>query len=160
MTFPKSVGQIPLAFPMKPGSDSNGDIRVAHVLYPFGYGLSYTDFEYSDLKLDNDRISPADSVKVSFTVTNTGRRKGDEVAQLYVRDDLSSVTTYNKVLRGFERITLEPGESRRVEMTLVPRHLGLINRDNKFVVEPGTFTLTVGGSSVDDRLKTTLTVTE
>lgn len=160
VTFPKSVGQIPLAFPMKPGSDSNGDIRVAHVLYPFGYGLSYTDFAYSDLKLDNDRISPSDSVKVSFTVTNTGSRKGDEVAQLYVRDDLSTVTTYNKVLRGFERITLEPGESRRVEMTLVPRHLGLIDRENKFVVEPGTFTLTVGGSSVDERLKTTLTVTE
>ena len=159
VTFPKSVGQIPFAFPMKPGSDSNGDIRVAHALYPFGYGLSYTDFEYSDLAFSSDSIKPDESVTVSVNVRNTGKRRGDEVVQLYVCDDLSSVITYDKVLRGFERITLEPGESKRVEFRLEPRSLALIDRDNKLTVEPGTFTVMAGSSSADVRATGKLTVT-
>ena len=151
VTFPKSVGQIPLAFPMKPGSDSDGDVRVAHVLYPFGYGLSYTDFKYSDMKLSSDTIPADGTVTVSVDVTNIGKRRGDEVVQLYVRDDFSSVITYEKVLRGFERISLEPGETRRVEFRLDPLAFAVLDLENKLTVEPGTFTLMAGSSSADIR---------
>lgn len=151
VTFPKSVGQIPFAFPMKPGSDSGGDIRVAHVLYPFGHGLSYTDFKYSDMKLSSDTIPSDGSVTVSVNVTNTGKRRGDEVVQLYMRDDVSSVITYEKVLRGFERVSLEPGETRRVEFRLEPSAFALLDRENKLTVEPGTYTLMAGSSSADIR---------
>lgn len=153
VTFPKSVGQIPLAFPFKPGADSPGFVRVAHPLYPFGYGLSYTDFDYSDLKINRKGEGAAADMTVECKVTNTGDRKGDEVVQLYIHDDISSVTTYVKSLRGFERITLEPGESKTVSFRLTPQDLGLWNKDMHFVVEPGTFSVMVGSSSEDIRLK-------
>ena len=136
---------------MKPGSDSDGDVRVAHVLYPFGYGLSYTDFKYSDMKLSSDTIPADGTVTVSVDVTNIGKRRGDEVVQLYVRDDFSSVITYEKVLRGFERISLEPGETRRVEFRLDPLAFAVLDLENKLTVEPGTFTLMAGSSSADIR---------
>lgn len=153
VTFPKSVGQIPFAFPFKPGSDSPGFIRAAHALYPFGYGLSYTTFAYSDLRIDTPVVGIQGSVTLRCKVSNTGSREGDEVVQLYLRDDVSSVTTYDKVLRGFERIHLQPGEERELTFTLTPQDLGLWNIDNHFVVEPGTFTVMVGASSEDIRLK-------
>lgn len=153
VTFPKSVGQIPFAFPMKPGSDSNGNVRVAHALYPFGYGLSYTTFEYSDLQLSNTEINADGRLTISFTVKNTGNRIGDEVVQLYVRDDVSSVTTYEKVLRGFDRITLRPGESKVVKFTLDAKDLSIYDRDMTARVEAGSFTIMVGASSEDIRLK-------
>lgn len=152
VTFPKSVGQIPFAFPFKPGSDSDGIVRVAHALYPFGHGLSYTGFDYSGLRISRSAEGPGATTTVSCNVTNTGDRKGDEVVQLYLRDDVSSVSTYVKTLRGFERITLEPGETREVTFTLTPEDLGLLNKDMHFVVEPGTFTVMVGASSDDIRL--------
>lgn len=153
VTFPKSVGQIPMAFPFKPGSDTDGRVRVAHPLYPFGYGLSYTTFQYSDLQISQPVIGPQGSLDIRCKVTNSGGRAGDEVAQLYLRDDVSSVTTYVKVLRGFERIHLAPGETKEVTFHLTPQDIGLWNRDNHFVVEPGTFTVMVGSSSEDIRLK-------
>ncbi len=153
VTFPKSVGQIPMAFPFKPGSDTDGRVRVAHPLYPFGYGLSYTTFQYSDLQISQPVIGPQGSLDIQCKVTNSGGRAGDEVAQLYLRDDVSSVTTYVKVLRGFERIHLAPGETKEVTFHLTPQDIGLWNRDNHFVVEPGTFTVMVGSSSEDIRLK-------
>lgn len=110
VTFPRSVGQIPFAFPFKPGSDSKGFVRVTGSLYPFGYGLSYTTFAYRDLKIDNPVIGIQGSVKLSCKVKNTGKVAGDEVVQLYLRDEVSSVTTYVKVLRGFERVHLQPGD--------------------------------------------------
>ena len=158
VTFPKSVGQIPMAFPFKPGSDTDGRVRGAHPLYPFGYGLSYTTFQYSDLQISQPVIGPQGSLDIRCKVTNSGGRAGDEVAQLYLRDDVSSVTTYVKVLRGFERIHLAPGETKEVTFHLTPQDLGLWNRDNHFVVEPGTFTVMVGSSSEDIRLKGTFEV--
>ena len=153
VTFPKSVGQIPFAFPFKPGSDSKGFVRVAGVLYPFGYGLSYTSFAYSDLNIENPVIGTQGTVELSCKVKNTGQVAGDEVVQLYLRDEVSSVTTYVKVLRGFERIHLEPGEERVVHFRLTPQELGLWNKDNHFVVEPGTFSVMIGSSSEDIRLQ-------
>lgn len=153
VTFPKSVGQIPLAFPFKPGADSDGFVRVAHSLYPFGYGLSYTTFEYSDLSIVRTASGINGNVIVTCKVTNTGDRRGDEVVQLYLRDMVSSVTTYVKVLRGFERLTLEPGESKEVSFVLTPQDLGLWNKDGYFVVEPGDFKIMIGSSSEDIRLE-------
>lgn len=149
VTFPKTVGQIPFAFPFKPGSDEKATIGVWGALYPFGHGLSYTTFDYKDL----DIMLEGQEVTVRCTVTNTGDRTGDEVVQLYLTDDVSSVTTYTKVLRGFERITLAPGESRSLEFTLGPQELGLWDKDMRFTVEPGGFTIRIGASSQDIRLE-------
>lgn len=153
VTFPRSVGQVPFAFPFKPGSDTKGSVRVSGALYPFGYGLSYTTFAYSDLNIENPVIGTQGSVRLSCKVKNTGGVAGDEIVQLYLRDEISSVTTYVKVLRGFERIHLLPGEEKQIEFILTPQGLGLWNKDNHFVVEPGRFTVMVGASSEDIRLK-------
>lgn len=162
VTFPKTVGQIPFNFPYKPASQVNGGTnpglrgnqsRINGPLYPFGYGLSYTTFEYSDIALSAPAITDKQELTVSCRVKNTGRREGDEVVQLYIRDDVSSVTTYEKSLRGFERIHLLPGESKEVTFTILPRDLQLLNADNHWVVEPGTFTIMIGASSADIRLK-------
>jgi beta-glucosidase len=152
VSFPKSVGQIPFAFPRKPGSDSPGHVRVAGDLFPFGFGLSYTTFEYSDLHISNNNILPSDSVVITCKVKNIGKMEGDEVPQLYIRDDYSSVTTYERDLRGFDRIALKPGGVKMVSFTLHPQELGLWDINNKFTVEPGQFTVMVGCSSKDIRL--------
>lgn len=159
VTFPKSVGQIPFAFPMKPGSDSDGRVRVAHALYPFGYGLSYTSFQYGKMHLSQSEISGSDSVRVTCQVTNTGKMDGDEVVQLYIHDDVSSAIRYVKELRGFERVHLKAGETKEVSFVLTQQELGFwSNRDGKvqFMAEPGSFTLMIGSSSEDIRLKQTL----
>jgi CARDB. len=105
------------------------------------------------LKIDNPVIGVQGSVKLNCKVKNTGKVAGDEVVQLYLHDEVSSVTTYVKVLRGFERVHLEPGEEKTVDFTLTPQELGLWNKDNHFVVEPGMFTVMVGSSSQDIRLQ-------
>ena len=153
VTFPKSVGQVPYAFPFKPGADSKGRVRVDGALYPFGYGLSYTTFEYSDLRISKPQIGVQQNIDISFKIKNTGQREGDEVVQLYIRDDQSSVTTYDKSLRGFDRIKLKQGEEKEISFSLTPQDLGLWNKDNKFVVEPGTFSVMIGSSSQDIHLK-------
>lgn len=152
VTFPKSVGQVPFAFPFKPGSAVQASASVYGALYPFGHGLSYTTFDYSNLQITPDTQGAQGNVTVSCTVTNSGGRTGDEVVQLYLHDEYSSVTTYTKVLRGFERITLQPGESKQVSFTLTPQELGLWDINNHFTVEPGTFAVMVGASSTDIRL--------
>jgi len=121
-------------------------------LYPFGYGLSYTTFGYSNLKLSPQKPGIADNVMVSIDVQNTGTRSGDEVVQLYTRDMVSSVTTYEKNLRGFERISLQPGEKKTVTFTLTPDDLSLWDLNMHFVEEPGVFSVMVGSSSEDIRL--------
>jgi beta-glucosidase len=153
VTFPKSVGQIPFAFPFKPGSDSKGRVRLDGALYPFGFGLSYTNFEYKDLVVEKPRIGIQENQKIRCRVKNIGKVAGDEVVQLYLRDDYSSVTTYVKVLRGFERIHLMPGEEKSIEFELTPQELGLWNKDMHFVVEPGSFSVMMGSSSEDIRLR-------
>lgn len=159
-TFPKSVGQLPLNFPSKPlANDEKLGTKtgVSGPLYPFGFGLSYTKFAYSDLQI-SPAIRAVDDVTVSFLVKNVGDREGDEVPQLYTRQVVSSVTTYEKNLRGFERITLKPGESRRVQMVLTPHNLEIVNAEMKWVVEPGEFRVMVGSSSEDIRLRSSFTV--
>ena len=132
--------------------------RVNGPLYPFGYGLSYTTFEYSDISIQPAIVTQVQPVTVRCKVTNTGKRAGDEVVQLYVRDILSSVTTYEKNLVGFDRIHLNPGETKELTFTIEPRDLQLLNSDNHWVVEPGDFKVMVGASSEDIRLNGTLTV--
>ncbi len=160
VTFPKTVGQLPYAFPFKPGVDVPSESSISGALYPFGYGLSYTTFRYDDLRISNAKIGPKEELEISCTITNTGERTGDEVVQLYLNDCVSSVTTYTKVLRGFERITLRPKESRRVTFRLDRQDLGLWNRDDRFVVEPGRFEVMIGSSSQDIRLDGSFEVIE
>ena len=167
VTFPKTVGQIPFNFPCKPSSQIDGGknpgptgnmSRINGALYPFGYGLSYPPFEYSDLDITPRVITPNESATVRLKVTNTGKRAGDEVVQLYIRDVLSSITTYEKNLAGFQRIHLEPGEAQELSFTIDRKHLELLDADMKWVVEPGDFVLMAGASSEDIRLNGTLTV--
>lgn len=158
VTFPKSTGQIPFSFPFKPGSDVASKTSVWGALYPFGYGLSYTTFDYSGLEITPTTQHADGEVTVKCTVRNSGDRAGDEVPQLYISDEVSSVTTYTKVLRGFERIHLDPGEARTVTFTLHPQDLGLWDRDMKFTVEPGRFKVMVGRSSQDIRLEGAFTI--
>lgn len=167
VTFPKTVGQIPFNFPCKPSSQIDGGknpgpdgnmSRINGALYPFGYGLSYTTFEYSDLDISPKTITPNESATIRLKVTNTGKRAGDEVVQLYIRDVLSSITTYEKNLAGFERVHLEPGETKELSFTIDRKHLEFLDADMKWVVEPGDFVLMAGASSEDIRLNGTLTV--
>jgi len=153
ITFPKTVGQIPFNFPTKPGAQAEGEkSRVKGALYYFGHGLSYTAFAYSNLKITPAKPTILENVIVSVDVQNTGTRAGDEVVQLYTHDMVSSVTTYEKNLRGFERVSLQPGEKKTVTFTLTPADLSLWNEAMKFVEEPGTFKVMVGSSSEDIRM--------
>lgn len=167
VTFPRTVGQIPFNFPFKPSSQVDGNVRpgvkgdqtrVNGALYNFGHGLSYTTYAYSDLRLSKSVIAPDETVEATFTVKNTGNRDGDEIVQLYLRDRVTSITVYERQLRGFERVHIPAGESREVKMTLTPKDLSLLDRDMKRVVEPGDFDIMIGASSTDIRLKATLTV--
>ena len=156
VTFPRATGQIPLYYnhrntgrPADPGNHYTSkylDLPWTP-LYPFGYGLSYTTFGYSNLRLSTARKSASDSLTVSVDVKNTGSRAGDEVAQLYLRDDVASVAQPVKSLKGFRRVSLQPGESRTVTFRLGPDAFSLYDRQMRRVVEPGTFTVYVGTNS-------------
>lgn len=154
-TWPKTVGQLPMNIPTKPNANYEPmeyhTIANKGLLYCFGHGLSYTQFAYEGLQIDSVRTSTA-HVQVSCRVTNTGQVAGDEVVQLYINDVMSSTTTYEKNLRGFERIHLNPGESRVVSFPIVPDDLILINEQKKRVVEPGEFKVMIGSSYDDIRL--------
>ena len=168
ITWPKSVGQIEFNFPFKPGSQASqsvtpdpngsGKTSVNGPLYPFGYGLSYTNFSYDNLQVTPAVQSATGNVNVSVDVINTGNRKGDEVVQLYIKDVVSSVTTYESVLRGFERITLQPGEKRTVHFVIHSKDLSILDRNMKEVVEPGDFQVWIGNSSVSILLKKNFTI--
>jgi len=131
-------------------------------LYPFGYGLSYTQFSYSSLKLDKRKLAADDQVKVSVVVKNTGKRAGEEVVQLYVSPQDLEHARVRQELRGVTRISLKPGESRRVNFTLKPsKDFTYYDEDNKaYAVEPGRYEIRVGASSADIRLKQPLQVVD
>ncbi len=149
ITVPRTVGQLPDYYYQKPSAKREYLGTSTQPLFPFGYGLSYSTFKYSNLRLAPDTIGPQGQTKISVDVTNTGKSRGDEVAQLYIRDEVSSVTRPVKELRGFQRITLDPGQSHTVEFMLGPEQLSFLDHDMHRVVEPGTFKIMVGGSSVD-----------
>lgn len=157
ITFPKTVGQIEFNFPYKRGSQDDQvdgkDTQVHGALYPFGFGLSYTTFEYTNLKISPEIQKSQGNIKVSVEVTNTGSRKGDEVVQLYLKDKISSVTTYEYNLRGFERVTLNPGQTKTVTFILKPDDMALLDKNNEWTVEPGEFEVMIGSSSEDIRLR-------
>jgi beta-glucosidase len=153
MTFPRSVGQIPLYYNHfstgRPGPIdlvfwSHYSDETNKPLYPFGYGLSYTKFEYSNLKIDDANPS---NIKISVTIKNTGKYAGEEVAQLYIRDKVASVVRPVKELKGFQKIKLNVGESKTIEFILTDTELGFYNETGIFVVEPGAFDVMVGTSS-------------
>ena len=160
ITFPKTTGQLQYNFPFKPGSHGEqnrkgpngaGNTRVVGPLYPFGHGLSYTTFEYSGISVNQSTPRAGSPITVTVNVQNTGAAAGDEVVQLYVRDIASSVITYDSQLRGFERISLAPGEKKTVTFVLQPEDLQILDANYKWTVEPGEFEVLVGSSSQDIR---------
>jgi len=162
MTWPKTTGQIEFNFPFKPGSHADqpskgrngaGFTSANGSLYPFGFGLSYTNFTYSNLVVDPVRSNSQGNIGVSVDITNSGSRKGDEVVQLYIKDQMGSVIPYEMQLRGFERITLQPGEKKTVKFVLQPDDLALLDKNMNWTVEPGVFEAWTGSSSEDIRLK-------
>jgi len=118
-------------------------------LYPFGYGLSYTTFEYGEIVLDKESITEDEFLNISVTIKNTGRRAGEEVVQLYIRDNVASVTRPVKELKDFEKIKLQPGESHEVDFTLSASDLAFYREDMSYGWEKGRFTVFVGGNSRD-----------
>lgn len=166
ITVPRHVGQLPVYYNHKPSkaywierSGGKGYVDIsATPLFEFGYGLSYTKFEYSNLQITPKSIGPAGEVHITVDVTNVGDREGCEVVQLYINDVISTVSTPIKELKGFEKITLSPGEKKTVEFKLTPEHLSLLNQHLEPVVETGTFDIMIGSSSEDIRLKGSFTV--
>src|SRR6266478_2511381 len=149
ITVPRSVGQLPDYYYQKPSAKREYLGASTLPLFPFGWGLSYSTFKYANLQTAPEAIGVLGRSAISVAVTNTGGVRGDEVVQLYIRQEFSSVTRAVKELRGFRRITLNPGETKVVEFTLGPEELSYLNREMRRVVEPGTFRIMVGGNSVD-----------
>lgn len=149
ITVPRSVGQLPDYYYQKPSAKRGFVDAEITPLFPFGWGLSYTSFKYTDLHITPDSIGPEGTSTVTVDVTNTGKISGSEVVQLYIRDEVSSVTRPIKELRGFRRLTLDPGKSETVSFTLGPDELSFLNREMHRVVEPGDFRIMVGGNSID-----------
>jgi beta-glucosidase len=158
VSFPRTVGQVPIYYNhMNTGRPPEAENRYTSKyldapwtpLFPFGYGLSYTTFKLSNLQLSAPRIRATEKLIVSVDVENAGRRAGDEVVQLYVRDLVATMTRPVKELKGFQRVTLQPGEKRRLEFTLTSDHLGFWNREMRYVVEPGEFRVMAGSNSQD-----------
>jgi beta-glucosidase len=159
ITFPVSEGQLPLSYNHKPtgrGDDYVDETGMA--LFPFGFGLSYTKFEYSNLRIDPPEIPASGTATITCTVKNIGSRSGDEVVQLYVRDVLASVARPVLELRGFNRLPYAAGQQRDVSFTIGPDDLRMLDAKMKWVVEPGGFRILVGASSKDIRLRGQLTV--
>lgn len=152
ITFPHSVGDLPDFYNHKPSANRSYAFSTRQPLYPFGYGLSYTTFSFDNLRVEPKTISSGGTAKVSVDVTNTGSREGDEVPQMYIHQKIASVTRPVMQLKGFQRISLKPGEKKTVEFTITPDTLSMLNADMHKVVEPGIFEVMVGPSS--DQTKT------
>lgn len=159
ITFPVSEGQLPLSYNHKPTGRGDDYVDLTGMAaFPFGFGLSYTTFEYSDLAIEPSVLGPSDTATVRCVVKNTGSRAGDEVVQLYIRDVLGSVARPVMELEGFQRVSLAPGASTIVTFTVGPAQLRMLDRDLKWIVEPGAFRIMIGASSKDIRLRGELTV--
>jgi beta-glucosidase len=153
ITFPRHSGQLPVYYYHSASKENKKYVDMpGSPLYEFGFGLSYTKFEYSNLQMPKE-INKGGDVEVSCDIKNTGSRKGDEVVQLYINDEISSTSRPVKELKGYEKISLEPRETKTVRMKLTPDDLALWNRDMRFVVEPGKFLVMLGSSSNDIKLK-------
>lgn len=160
VTFPVFEGQLPLVYNHEPTGRGDDYMNLTgQPLFPFGYGMSYTTFAYSNLTFTKDRISATDSTIVSCTVTNTGKMDGDEVVQLYIHDEFASVVRPVIELKGFSRIHLKKGESTQVSFVIDPEMLSMLNKEMKKVVEPGDFRIMIGASCKDIRLRGILNVT-
>jgi beta-glucosidase len=157
VTFPRTLGQVPIYYNHEPtgrpcdaGSKYNSryrDLPTCDPLYPFGYGLSYTTFDISNLKLSSKTMSPSGTISASVDVTNTGKRSGDEVVQLYLHDQVASVEQPVRKLRGFQRVTLAPGQTKHLTFTLGKQDVGFYDNSGRFIVEPGIFDVYAGDSS-------------
>ncbi len=152
LSIPRSAGHIPAYYNYKPSAKRGYAFDETSALYPFGYGLSYSTFEYSDIKVNKPTAKAGETVEISFTLKNTSNRKGEEVVQLYIRDSVASLTRPVKELKGFKRISLDPKQSVRVTFALAVNQLGFYNQDMNYVVEPGQIKLMIGSSSADIRL--------
>ncbi|QEY19150.1 beta-glucosidase [Cellvibrio sp. KY-GH-1] len=148
----RSVGHLPVYYNHKPAAKRGYALEKTDALFPFGFGLSYTQFAYSDMHWSKTKLAANETVDISVTLTNSGKRAGDEVVQLYINDPVASVTQPVKLLRGFKRVSLAPGKSARVTFTLSANQLGFYDRQMKFVVEPGKINVMLGSSSADIRL--------
>jgi len=158
VSFPRSIGQLPVSYLQKP--DFIGSGKGEYIgkpdktpLFHFGFGLSYTTFTYDSISLDRESIPASGATTASIVITNTGARPGDEIVQLYIRDNYASVGRYNKMLKGFKKISLKPGESKTVKFDIGFEQLHLFDREFNKVVEPGEFTILIGSSSRDQDLK-------
>jgi len=153
ITFPKSAGQLPIYYNHKPSAQFldyiSQDIKP---LFHFGFGLSYTNFKFENLRLENNNINSGESTKVLVDVKNTGTCEGSEVVQMYIRDVVSSVTRPVKELKGFKKIKLKPDETKTVSLSVLPEHLAFTNIDMNYVVEPGDFEIMIGSSARDEDL--------
>jgi beta-glucosidase len=157
ITFPRHVGQVPIFYNYKPsGMRSNWYVDYVSEkvtpLYPFGYGLSFTSFEYSDLSLDKEQVAEGESVDISLKVTNTGSMTGDEIVQLYIRDEFASTPRPVKELKGYVRLTLQPGEACKVTFHLPVDQLAFYDEDLTLILESGKIEVMLGSSSEDIRL--------
>jgi beta-glucosidase len=161
ITFPIAEGQLPLVYNHKPTGRGDDYYDLSgQPLFPFGYGLSYTTFAYDNLRLDQSSIATGQSTVARFTVRNTGLREGDEVVQMYIRDELASVARPITEMKGFRRVRLKPGETQELSFTITPELLSMLDKNLHQVVEPGDFRIMIGASSKDIRLRSILTVTQ
>jgi len=152
ISIPRSAGHIPCYYNYKPSARRGYLADDISALYPFGYGLSYTSFSISNLRLEKSTIRVDESTKAYVDVTNTGSREGEEVVQMYIRDLFSSVTRPVKELNGFKKISLKPGETKTVSLEILSEHLAFTNINMNWTVEPGEFEIMVGSSSRDQDL--------
>lgn len=161
ITFPVFEGQLPLVYNHKPTGRTDDYVNLnGQPLFPFGFGLSYSNFEYSNLRFEKKQFGKGDSTTAYCTIKNTSSRDGDEVVQLYVRDLLSSIAQPIKQLKGFQRISLKAGEEKEISFAITPETLQMLNNEMKWVVEPGEFRIMIGASSKDIRLRDVVTVVE
>jgi beta-glucosidase len=158
LTFPRSTGHLPQYYAKKPSAVDEYFATDNSPLYPFGFGLSYTEFKYANLSFDKASLKDGEEITISFELKNTGKYAGKEIVQLYIRDKVSSVPRPIKELKGFQKVNLQKGESKTVQIKLSAKDLKFYNQEMQFVLEPGDFDVMIGASSEDIRLSASITV--